>query len=78
MLRVTDSANWINELTGNEAGTVFRSRRDLDKMIMRMASIEKARKILGYKPKTDMEERLKKTVEWFEENMEKIEATVRF
>ena len=78
MLRVTDSANWINELTGNEAGIVFRSRRDLDKMIRRRASIEKARKILGYKPKTDMRTGLKRTYEWFLENKDRIEKVARF
>jgi len=71
--RVIDLANWINELAGNETGIVFRSRRDWDKVVKRRASIEKARRLLGYKPKTDMKTGLNKTYEWVRENQEHIE-----
>jgi len=74
--RVIDLANWINELTGNEAGMVFRPRRDWDKVVKRRASIEKAKKILGYEPKTDIKTGLKKTHEWILENKDKIEKGV--
>jgi len=40
-------------LTGNEAEMVFKRRRDWDKVAKRRAFIEKARKILGYGPRTD-------------------------
>lgn len=76
--RVIDLANWINELVGNEAGIVFRSRRDWDKVVKRRASIEKAGKILGYEPKTGIRAGLKKTHEWILESKEKIEACVKF
>jgi UDP-glucose 4-epimerase len=33
--RVIDLANWINEMTGNKAGVVFKQRRDWDKAIRR-------------------------------------------
>jgi len=66
--RVIDLANWINELAGNEAGIVFRSRRDWDKVVKRRASVEKAGKILGYEPGTDIKIGLRKTFEWFKEN----------
>jgi UDP-glucose 4-epimerase len=49
--RIIDLANWINEITGNKAGIVFRPRRDWDKAIRRRVSIEKARKILDMSPK---------------------------
>ena len=71
-------ANWINELAGNEAGIVFRPRRDWDKAIKRRASIEKAGKILGYEPKTGIRAGLKRTYEWILESREKIEACVKF
>ena len=74
--RVIDLANWINELAGNEAGIVFDSRRDWDKVVKRRASIEKAGKILGYEPKTEMKAGLKKTYEWILENEGKIEAVL--
>jgi len=76
--RIIDLANWINEITGNKAGVIFKSRRDWDKVIRRRASIEKARKILGYKPKTDIRSGLRKTYNWILENREKIEASVKF
>jgi nucleoside-diphosphate-sugar epimerase len=76
--RIIDLANWINEITGNKAGVVFKPRRDWDKAIRRRASIEKARRILGYEPKTDMKTGLRKVYGWIEENRDKIEACVRF
>ncbi|MGC8912234.1 MAG: NAD-dependent epimerase/dehydratase family protein [Nitrososphaeria archaeon] len=76
--RVIDLANWINEITGNKAGVVYKPRRDWDKAIRRRASIEKARRILGYEPKTDMRTGLRKVYEWFRENWENIEASVKF
>jgi len=76
--RVIDLANWINEMTGNKAGVVFKSRRDWDKAIRRRASIEKAKRILGYEPKTDIKTGLKKVHEWFKENWENIEKSTKF
>jgi len=71
--RVIDLANWINELAGNKAGIVFKRRRDWDKVVKRRASIEKATRLLSYKPKTDMKTGLNKTYEWVRENQEHIE-----
>jgi nucleoside-diphosphate-sugar epimerase len=76
--RIIDLANWINEITGNKAGVVFKPRRDWDKAIRRRASIEKARKILGYEPKTDMKTGLRKVYDWFRENWENISKSVKF
>jgi len=76
--KVIDLANWINELAGNDAGVVLKPRRDWDKVIRRRASIEKARRILGYEPKTDMKAGLRKVYEWFKENWKNIEKSVKF
>jgi len=76
--RIIDLANWINEITGNKAGIVYKERRDWDKAIRRRASIEKARRILGYEPKTDMKTGLRKVHKWFKENWENIEKSVSF
>lgn len=76
--RIIDLANWINEIAGNDAGVVYRPRRGWDRVVRRRASIEKARKILGYEPKTDMKAGLKKTYEWIVENRDRIKACVRF
>jgi nucleoside-diphosphate-sugar epimerase len=76
--RIIDLANWINEITGNRAGVVFKSRRDWDKAIRRRASIEKAKKILGYEPKINMKTGLRRVYEWIMKNRDKIEVCVKF
>jgi len=76
--KVIDLANWINEITGNKAGIVFKSRRDWDKAIRRRASIEKAKRILGYEPKTEMKTGLRRVYEWIKENRDNIEKVVTF
>jgi nucleoside-diphosphate-sugar epimerase len=76
--RVVDLANWIVELTGNETKIVFRPRRDWDQVVKRRASIEKARKILGYEPRIDIRTGLKKVYEWISGNKSKIEQVAGF
>jgi UDP-glucose 4-epimerase len=73
-IRVRDLAEWIIELTGNDAGIVFRERRDWDKKNRLLASIKKARKVLGYEPSMDFKEGLKHVYEWFMENEENIRS----
>ena len=76
--RIIDLANWINELTGNSAGIIFKPRRDWDKAVRRRASIEKAKKILGYQPKTDIKTGLERTYKWILENKDRIKHSVKF
>jgi UDP-glucose 4-epimerase len=76
--KVIDLACWINELTGNKAGIVYKSRREWDKVVRRKASIEKARKLLAYDPKADIKTGLKKTYQWILDNRERIEQTAKF
>ena len=76
--KVVDLANMISELTGNDNGVRFVGRRKWDRIIRRRASIEKARRILGYEPKIEIKEGIRKTVDWFLENRDKIEASARF
>jgi len=76
--KIIDLANMINEITGNDAGIVLRPKRDWDRTVRRRASVEKARKILGYEPKVDIKTGLEKTYEWFRENWDNIKASVKF
>lgn len=76
--RIIDIANMINEFTHNKKGVEFVSRRDWDKITRRRASVEKARRVLGYKPKMKIEDGIRKAVEWITENRGKIEAGARF
>ena len=67
-----------NELTGNTSGIEFIARRDWDQITRRRASIEKARKVLGYEPQVKMKDGIRRTYDWIMENKDKIEACARF
>ncbi len=76
--KIIDLAKMINEITGNTKEIEFGPRRDWDKIVRRRASIEKARKVLGYEPKTKMKEGVKKVYDWIVENRDRIESCARF
>jgi nucleoside-diphosphate-sugar epimerase len=76
--RIIDLARMINEITGNDAGVVFKPKRSWDRSTRRRASIEKARKTLGYQPKTDIRTGLQHVYSWFKENWDNIKASARF
>lgn len=76
--RIIDLANWINDLTENKSGIIYKPRRKWDKITRRRASIEKARRLLNYKPKTDIKSGLRKTYVWFKINWENICMSVKF
>ena len=77
-LRVIDMANMVNELTGNPEGIAYTSRRNWDAKTRLLSSIEKAEKILNYKPQTKFKNGLKKTHQWFTDNWENIEKSAEF
>jgi len=76
--RIGDLAAWINELTCNKAGIVYRPRRDWDKKTRLLSSIEKARSILHYEPSMDFRDGLKITYKWFKENWDNIKQSAAF
>jgi len=76
--KIIDVANIVNELTGNPSGVEFTARRDWDKITRRRASIEKAKKVLGYEPQMKMKDGIKGAYDWIIENRDKIEACARF
>jgi nucleoside-diphosphate-sugar epimerase len=75
---VIDMANMVNELTGNQEGIAYAARRNWDAKTRLLSSIEKARKILDYNPKTTFKDGLKKTHQWFVDNWEDIENSAEF
>jgi len=77
-IRIRDLANWVNELTRNDAGIVFKERRAWDKKPRLLASIEKAKKVLSYDPDMDFREGLKRVHTWFVENWENIQNSLDF
>jgi len=76
--KVIDLAHLIVSITGNNNGVEFTNRRDWDKIVRRRASIEKAKDVIGYAPRTGIREGIEKTAEWFRENRDNIEASVEF
>lgn len=76
--KVIDMANKINELTGNDAGVRFVSRRDWDAKTKLLSSIEKAKDILGYSPKVSFDKGLERTYGWFCENWKDIQKSAEF
>ena len=76
--KVIDIANMVNEITGNHNEVEFIARRDWDKITRRRASIEKAKRVLGYEPQMDIKEGINRTFDWFLENRSLIEVNARF
>jgi nucleoside-diphosphate-sugar epimerase len=76
--RPLDLAKWINEIAGNNAGIQFKEKRDWDKVTKRRASIDKAKRLLGYQPKTDLPKGLKATHDWFKQNWTNIQKSAKF
>src|SRR3989304_624795 len=73
-IRIGDLAEWINDIAGNSAGIEFTERRDWDKKNRLLASIEKAKRVLGYVPNMNFKEGLKRVHSWFIENRANIES----
>ena len=76
--RIIDLAHMINGASGNAAGVRFAQRRKWDTKSRLLASIDKARVLIGYEPATPFEEGLASTVKWFRDNWKRIDASARF
>ncbi len=76
--KIIDLAEMVNKLTGNKAGIRFTERRKWDTKNRLCASINKAKELINYEPKTFFEEGLKKTIQWFSENWDLIEKSGSF
>jgi nucleoside-diphosphate-sugar epimerase len=76
--KVKDIASMVNQITGNDKGIEIVPRRGWDKITRRRASIDKARKVLGYEPRTAMKDGIKKVYDWILENRDRIELSARF
>lgn len=76
--KIIDLALMINEITKNEAGIKYLEKRKWDTKSRLLASVDKARKLIGYEPKTSFNDGLKSAIKWFGDNWENIEKTARF
>jgi nucleoside-diphosphate-sugar epimerase len=77
-VNILKMAEHINELTGNKAGIVRAERRIWDTKKRLLASIDRAKDLLGYEPKMDFETGLENTIRWFKDNWENIQRDAEF
>ena len=76
--RIKDLAEMINSMTGNKAGIQFSVRRKWDTKSRLLASVERAKDLLGYRPAVPFEQGLQLTITWFKENWDRIHASSSF
>ena len=76
--KIIDLARVINEATGNTAGVQYVAKRQWDTKTRRVASIDRARELIGYKPKTQLRHGVPQTVAWFRENWDRIANAASF
>ena len=76
--RIIDLAEMINQATGNTAGIQFAQRRKWDTKSRLLASVDRARELIGYEPNTPFEVGLEKAIQWFRDHWDEIDASARF
>jgi dTDP-glucose 4,6-dehydratase len=69
-MSILDFAHLVNRLTGNKAGIVYEDYRIPDDPQVRQPDISKARRVLNWEPKVDLEEGLQKTIQWFRKRVQ--------
>jgi len=68
---IKEFAELVNQLTGNCGGIVYRDLRTQDDPQVRQPDITRARAILGWEPRIDLAEGLRRTIPWFREELRK-------
>lgn len=77
-IRIRDLVAMVNKAAKNKSPIQFLERRKWDTKPRLLASIEKARELIGYKPLVGFQEGFATTIEWFRDHWEKIEAMADF
>jgi nucleoside-diphosphate-sugar epimerase len=76
--RIIDLANMINNITGNSSGISFAQRRKWDTKSRLLASIDRAKELIGYNPITPFSKGIQNTIQWFHDNWDSIESSASF
>jgi len=58
----------IKRLSNSKSKIIFK-KKEMQDVELRVPDIEKAKKILGYKPQVDLEEGLIRTIDWYRNNL---------
>jgi nucleoside-diphosphate-sugar epimerase len=69
---ILQMAERINEITGNRTAIVRAPARVWDTKKRLLASIDRARDLIGYEPQVDFDQGLQNTIQWFKDNWENI------
>lgn len=77
-IEIIQLAEMINSITGNTAGIVYAERRKWDTKSRLLASIDRARDLLGYEPTMQFEQGIKITYEWFQQHWDEIVRDAEF
>jgi UDP-glucose 4-epimerase len=77
-INIQEMAKQINELTGNEAGIRRAPARVWDTKKRLLASIDRARELIGYEPQMEFEQGLRHTIRWFKDNWDSIQRDAEF
>ena len=77
-IAIKELADRINTLVGSTAGIRTVEQRKWDNKDRRLASIERATKLLGFTPRTSIDKGLALTVDWFKANWDRIKASAEF
>ena len=75
---IIELANLVNETTGNKSPIVYKPRRKWDTKPRLLASIEKAERLICYKPTTEFKEGFMNNIEWFKDNWDIINKMADF
>jgi len=71
-------AEQINEMVGNKEGIVRVAHRVWDTKKRLLASVERAKELIGYQPQVKFEQGLKNTIQWFRDNWDNIKRDAEF
>jgi len=63
-LTIYNLAKEVKRLSGSDSDIIFVKREMVD-VELRIPNTDKAKKLLGFKPKVDLEEGLERTIEWY-------------
>ena len=68
---IKEFAELVNELTGSQAGLIYKDLRTKDDPQVRQPDNSKAKRILGWEPQVSLREGLERTIPWFREQLQR-------
>src|SRR5437870_6852587 len=77
-IRIGTRAEMINDAGGNKAGVELVAKRKWDTKNRLLASVDRARKLIGYEPSTRFEDGIANAIRWFREHWDRIRQHASF